>query len=274
VAKRAWQILKAFAPYTDVVVTLLASVVVAGVVAAAKLSEHAAIAATLLVLGAVSFSLLHDRSSREKMKAFVGEAIYALERAVTSDAPYETVELHVGWNIAPGDGTTTLTMKRQVAFLQNNVAVVYSFAGSEPGAGVQFKGARGAPEGSGLLHGLTRQQTPVRDEYGNQLYLVSLDRLARAGDCWNIEETWEFTGAFPDTTERVKQTVKFPMRQLTLQLDWPADRSPSDVRITRTHGKPRDTVQPVRRRRNRGSTFSRRFDDPVVGEVLIFEWTW
>ena len=269
--KKLWAL---FWSYSDVTVALIAAVAITGLSAADKLGRNAQGAATLGVLAAVAFSLLHDRRARERLKSDVVDEMLRLERALTSHFAYETTNLGVTWDLTPPSGATAeLTRQRTIKFFQNDAAVIYEWAGSDSGS-VEQKEIMGGSSGAGNLHILTRLDSPITDPEGNQLHIVSLDRLAQAGEEWVIEDSCTFHDCFTGSEEWVIQTIKFPTRKLSIEIKWPTGREPSGrLRIDRNKGFPRQEFVAVRRTHGR-LTHRYEVDGPITGEVFKLTWSW
>jgi hypothetical protein len=225
-------------------------------------------AATLLVLSVVGLALVRERSLRQSAKRqldSIGSQLSKTQHSVEtlgSGDPFRMLLSETTWDIAGADGRLAhVTIRRRIRFSQNNVFALYDFAGGD--------GTREE------IYSLGEKVHEFNSE-GQMISIIAFNRFFSRNDEIDFVVNRISRDAFLSPSEGVAIIAKEKSVRTLMKVLWPAERSPTQVRLIRTNAsgvRQAAVEQPVTEEGGR-PLCEVELLEPEVGGRYSIEWEW
>lgn len=263
-----------FLEYVDLLLALVGAAVVAILGLTGDFNEEHLAEATLLVLAAISATLVRDRFRRDRLV----QTMDATFRSTTAGLPWQVLKSEHTWDISTFDGSmATVTLKRLLRFLVDEVVAIHEVVRQGDGTLVSCESCGGRP--GGAMKKLVAGTEIDGDRPGSpKRRILQVGEMSRRGERFETITTQTLSGAFLKPREDAAVVVRQPTDEVFMKVVWPAGRAPRSVSLTvnrgfGNRGPTEDVIGSLRTDRGR-KKFERSFPDPQVGDEYVIHWDW
>lgn len=228
-----------------IVELLLASIALISVILAAVVTPVAgALVAGGLFVGVMAF------------------VVYVLRQRTFFDGPYRVLSSHCTWNLEEPDASVAVVTKRLEVEFNYEVIALSEYAWGEGDQFADYVCEYGTPVGPRVKDGM------------REYVVISLSAPSQRGEEATLVSHRTIHSSFPDATEWVEYELKQRSKSSTIEVRFPAERSPSEVRLWRkSDGRTRNVTSSLQAEGSR-LVYRQEVGRSRRDDVLRLTWDW